>query len=224
MKLLYQFTKVAEKVVAKLDSTAQNIKKTYHEQGLEGVTQKTSDKLDLLAKQTVEYYKEIDNINQKTYKELAPKNIEEQIAAIANITAQTTQKVATDTATKIRELANHTQLIRQTIPEPFHNQFHYYDVSLTRQQTWDAVPLDTVMVKANAIPARLPGNYIIHNNISVQIIGNKWFNFTTGEGGSGALGMIMSIENHFWKTTAKYKTTQELSEVVERQTMAIFTK
>jgi hypothetical protein len=223
MKFLDKFTKLAEKALDSIDKAAEKavnsldkateslekkINKTAdeNEKKLEKFLDKTAKGFDSLSQKTQDYYTKLAEDNNKILDSSKATTFEERLSKAAAVVAKTTQTIVEDVVGSVKNVKNNDPASVEPIVSPA-GVVETPTVAkkpvkkfLTLEQLTDGelaglncTPLEIVLENLGATPdARLPGKWKL-DNMSVQVIHNKWFNFGTSEGNEGSVSFVQYV-------------------------------
>jgi hypothetical protein len=190
MQFLEKFTKLAEKAASSIEQAATNVTKTYQEKGLDGFVEKTTSTFESLSQRTQNYYNKIGDNNKAILKANDSDKIENKIGAVAAVVVNTTQTILSDaTQVTISTVKN----VLDTEPAPIQiltaNQ-----ISDEQLVVLDSLPLSNILKLFNGVESTtgMPNKWTSPIG-TIQVVNDKWYNFSNGEGGQGAYSLTNAL-------------------------------
>lgn len=186
MNFLDKITEVTNKILDKVDKNVERVNKTYKEEGLSSVVEKTIKKvnkeLDRAAEKAVQYYEDVIEEGKASERTNASKNAEPN--GTKNATKNATKDTSNDTTNKNEQQKQDNVPVK---PRKLYLQEIIGDGEIA---TLNYTPLEIVLETLQAQKSkRLPGHYKTARGNAIQLIHNKWYSFN-GVGSEGAVNFV----------------------------------
>jgi hypothetical protein len=241
MGLFDKITKLAEKTVNSMEKTANKIADKYNETGFDGLVKGTTDTLTDVGKKTQEYFKAIQETNEKISESIPGKAVEDKLAKAAAIVLNTTQTLVDDA---VQVTLNGVDTVSKKIKKEFSES----DVTM---QSNDSVaeseitkkPVEKVIVKKQKIysdaqlaefdcmPTSLVlkhlgaisiddlscGNKFKLNSDVIVTADDRWYSFTQLKGGKGSISLLE--HNNRVENNLVNNVNQEISQKIHNESI-----